>query len=218
MNFIHYGHGQKKNQDIESWYNFSLVPEDELLDHLLDQYSNEIYPNFFILSSFDLQTPLHGFLHKFPKQAVKIGKVYHCFNKLFLQSDIEVYTEIYVKKHQYENVFALMIKSNLEELKGIIDCDCSRLEYVQTNFFREANSRDRISLTKNPKMIEIMLLVLFYKMGITGHSFLFEPSKTAIGKNLSQRFIDLIHHFYEEIDSPESFGKQLKKTYPNLFI
>lgn len=217
MNEYIFSKGRRYNRNLESPNVVDGVPEEQLLDHLLDHYADEIYPNYFFLSSFDSTTRMLGYIDKIPRYSVKVGRVYHLFNEMLLQADFEVHTDIYINHHQYENVFAIFIKPNLDNLKGIITYEATRVEYAQTNFFRDANCRERLSLIDNPKMLEMMLLLLFFQMGITADSFAFTPSRTAIGKSISKEFVKMLDRFYDGIDNLFSLSKKLSEIYPSLF-
>lgn len=194
------------------------LPEDQSLDNMLDNHSVEILPNVFVISSYDQRPEFMGAMQKLPAKAIKLGTIHHQFLEVMLQHELEVTTDVYVMIHQYSNVFALIIKTRKDEIEWIFDDYEESYDYVQTTFFRDANSEEDESLFKNPVLTEIMLYTLFFKMGFTYASFNFEPSNTAFGKKISKQFVDSLEGFYENINSQKELSENLNQRYPQLFI
>ena len=201
------GHGKASNEQL---------PTDQSLDNMLDNFTEEVYPKCFVLSSYDLKPSFMGSMSKLPLNAVKVGTLHHVFNEIFLQYDVEVCTDIYLTYHEYKNVFAMLIKTRKKELNCIIDGYEETYDYVQCSFFREADSEERFKLSKNPKMMELMLYVLFYKMEITHQSFVFEPSKTHLGKSLSNEFLQTLSSFFSDIEDSKKLSEKLRSAFPSL--
>ena len=59
--------------------------------------------------------------------------------------------------------------------------------------------------------MEIMLLILFYKMGINETDFNFEPSKTFLGKRISKKFIENVNALSVGIKSDMDLKKLLEQ-------
>jgi hypothetical protein len=150
-----------------------------------------------------------GAYEKLPLKAVKIGTVEHDFNEIFLQHDFKVDTSIYVAIHSFTNVFALFIRTSSETLKFFLSDYKPSYDYVQTTFFRDVNPHD---LRENPKLMEILLLILFYKMGIQETDFTFQASKTFLGKRISKEFCENVNALSKSIHSDADL-KQLLENY-----
>lgn len=193
------------------------LPEDQSLDYMLDHHSEEIIPNVFVISSYDLQPEFMGAMPKLPTKAHKLGTIEHVFNEIALQYDLEVETDIYITYHQYTNVFALLIKTHKSGIDDIMDGYTETYDYVQTTFFRDARDEKRENLFLNPKLIELMLYILFYKMEIFYSPILFTPSRTHLGKNISSDFVHSLTTFYDDIQSLEALSLKLKEQFYPLF-
>jgi hypothetical protein len=168
------------------------LPEDQSLDNMLDNYATEIIPNHFYISSYDALPDWMGGIEKLKGiKAVKLGTLEHRFNEIFLQHDVSVITDIYITNHLWNNVFAIIIKTH----KGILDDFIANYEerndYVLQVFIRSKVEGYDQSLSKNPDYIEKILLILFYKMGLTYEDDIIEftPSKTYLGKKLQKSFL-----------------------------
>ena len=68
------------------------------------------------------------------------------------------------------------------------------------------------SLSKNPDYVEKILLILFYKMGLTyeGDIIDFIPSKTFLGKKISKEFTNTISKKLVGIESDNELSEILK--------
>ena len=193
------------------------LPEDQSLDNMLDHRSNEIIPNVFVISSYDLQPEYMGPMRYLPSKAHKIGTIVHAFNEIMLQYDMEVETDIYVTYHQFTNVYALLIKTHKDGMDLIMDNYSESYDYVQTTFFRDAQNENDDNLFHHPNVVELMLHVLFFKMEIYHSPISFTPSRTHLGKHISSQFINSLENFYTNIDSLEHLSDKLKKQYYPLF-
>ena len=170
-----FGKGKASNEKL---------PEDQSLDNLLNHYATEIIEKLFFISSYDACPEYMGAYQKLPKNSVKIGSIEHAFYEVFMQDDFEVHTDIYITNHEYQNVYALFIRTSGEDLKLVFEGYKPSYDYVQTTFFRAVFPND---LRLNPKLMEIMLLILIYKMGINETDFNFRSSKTFLGKQISNK-------------------------------
>jgi hypothetical protein len=193
------------------------LPENQSLDYMLDHHSEEIIPNVFVISSYDLQPEFMGAMTNLPTKAHKLGTIEHVFNEISLQYDLEVETDIYVTYHQFSNVYALLIKTHKDGMELIMDKYTETYDYVQTTFFRDAQDKKQENLFLNPQVIELMLYTLFYKMGIFYSPILFTPSRTHLGKNISSDFVHSLTTFYDDIQSLEALSLKLKERYYPLF-
>jgi len=202
------GHGKASNENL---------PVDQSLDNLLDHFSEEVYPNCFVLSSYDMLPAFMGSSEKMPNGLVKLGTLQHLFTDMFLQNDITVNTDIYISTHEYKNVFAIHIKTYGESMCEVMDDYTPTFDYVQTTFFRDANSDERCSLSVHPKLLALMLYVLFYKMEIYHTKFIFEPLSSDPGNCLEPSFISSLATFYEDINDSDELQQKLLKTFPSLF-
>ncbi len=190
------------------------LPSDQSLDNMLDNYAVEIIPNHFYISSYDALPEWMGGMDKlyFPK-TVKLGTLNHRFNEIFIQHELEVITDIYISFHQWNNVFAVFIKTHKGYLKYVMDDYKERYDYVLQVFIRSKIDGYNQSLTKNPDYIERILLILFYKMGLTyeGDIIDFIPSKTFLGKKISKDFTSTISNKLVGIESDEELADILSK-------
>lgn len=190
----------------------SKLPEDQSLDNMLDHYATEIIPNHFYISSYDALPEWMGGMDKlyFPK-TVKLGTLEHQFNEIFFQHDVSVRSDIYVAKHQWSNVFAVFIKTHKGDLKWLLEDYQERYDYVLQVFIRSKIEDYDQSLSKNPDYIEKILLLLFYKMGLTyeGDIIEFTPSKTYLGKKISKEFAEIIKTKLLDVKTDEDLGKIL---------
>ena len=190
------------------------LPADQSLDNMLDNYAVEIIPNHFYISSYDALPEWMGGMDKlyFPK-TVKLGTLNHRFNEIFIQHELEVISDIYISFHQWNNVFAVFIKTNKGYLKYVMDDYKERYDYVLQVFIRSKIDGYNQSLTKNPDYVEKILLILFYKMGLTyeGDIIDFIPSKTFLGKKISNDFANTISSKLVGIESDEELADILSK-------
>jgi hypothetical protein len=193
------------------------LPEDQSLDYMLDHHSEEIIPNVFVISSYDLQPEFMGAMTNLPTKAHKLGTIEHVFNEISLQYDLEVETDIYVTYHQFSNVYALLIKTHKDGMELIMDKYIETYDYVQTTFFRDAQNENDDNLFYNPKVVELMLHVLFFKMEIYHSPISFTPSRTHLGKHISCQFINSLETYYSDINSLEQLSEKLKAQYYPLF-
>lgn len=190
------------------------LPTDQSLDNMLDNYAVEIIPNHFYISSYDALPEWMGGMDKlyFPK-TVKLGTLNHRFNEIFIQHELEVITDIYISFHQWNNVFAVFIKTHKGYLKYVMDDYKERYDYVLQVFIRSKIDGYDQSLSKNPNYVEKILLILFYKMGLTyeGDIIDFIPSKTFLGKKFSKDFTNTISTKLVGIESDEELADILSK-------
>lgn len=190
------------------------LPADQSLDNMLDNYAVEIIPNHFYISSYDALPEWMGGMDKlyFPK-TVKLGTLNHRFNEIFIQHELEVISDIYISFHQWNNVFAVFIKTHKGYLKYVMDDYKERYDYVLQVFIRSKIDGYNQSLTKNPDYVEKILLILFYKMGLTyeGDIIDFIPSKTFLGKKISNDFANTISSKLVGIESDEELADILSK-------
>lgn len=191
------------------------LPTDQSLDNMLDNYAVEIIPNHFYISSYDALPEWMGGMDKlyFPK-TVKLGTLNHRFNEIFIQHELEVISDIYISFHQWNNVFAIFIKTHKGYLKYVMDNYKERYDYVLQVFIRSKIDGYDQSLSKNPDYVEKILLILFYKMGLTyeGDIIDFNPSKTFLGKKISKDFTSTISNKLVGIESDEELADILSKT------
>jgi hypothetical protein len=188
------------------------LPEDQSLDNMLDNYATEIIPNHFYISSYDALPDWMGGIEKLKGlKAVKLGTLEHRFNEIFLQHDISVTTDIYITNHLWNNVYAIIIKTHKVSLDLFIDDYKEGYDYVLQVFIRSKIEGYDQSLSKNPAYIEKILLILFYKMGLTykGDIIEFTPSKTYLGKKISKEFTDTITEKLIGLETDENLGKIL---------
>lgn len=190
------------------------LPADQSLDNMLDNYAVEIIPNHFYISSYDALPEWMGGMDKlyFPK-TVRLGTLNHRFNEIFIQHELEVISDIYISFHQWNNVFAVFIKTHKGYLKYVMDDYKERYDYVLQVFIRSKIDGYDQSLSKNPDYVEKILLILFYKMGLTyeGDIIDFIPSKTFLGKKISKDFTFTISNKLVGIESDEELADILSK-------
>jgi hypothetical protein len=179
----------------------SLLPEDQSVDHLLDHYAKEIIPNYFYISSYDAIPEYMGMIDwkQFKNKPIKLCVLEHSFTDLLLQYDVPVTTSIYLKTHEYDNVFALFIKTHQEDLKDIVSDYFESYDYVLQVFIRSKEQDHHLNTTK----LERILLLLFYKMGLIyeGHITSFKKSKTHLGKLISKDFESTIISTLNNVDT-----------------
>jgi hypothetical protein len=202
------GHGKASKERL---------PEDQSLDNLLDHFSEEVYPNCFVLSSYDMLPSFMGAREKLSDFAVRLGTLHHVFNDMMLQNYVVIKTDIYITTHEYNNVFALHLHTAGDGMQDVMDDYIPTFDYVQTTFFRDAHSDERCSLSDHPNLLALMLYVLFYKMEIYHTKFIFEPSSSDPGNCLEPSFISSLATFYEDINDSDELQQKLLKTFPSLF-
>jgi len=189
----------------------SRLPEDQSVDYLLDNYAKEIIPNYFFISSYDAIPEYMGMLdwNQFKKKPVKLGVLEHYFTDLIMQYDIVVNTSIYLTKHQYENVFALIIKTHKQGLEGVVSDYFESYDYVLQVFIRSKDKKGHILDTSN---LEKLLLILFYKMDLIYEGYItsFQKSKTYLGKKISEAFETNIENCLIDVDSDDKLADLLK--------
>ena len=188
------------------------LPEDQSLDNMLDNYATEIIPNHFYISTYDALPDWMGGIEKLKgAKAIKLGTLEHRFNEIFLQHDISVTTDIYITNHQWNNVFAIIIKTHKGNLNLFIDDYKECYDYVLQVFIRSKIQGYDQSLSKNPSYIEKIILILLYKMRLTyeGDIIEFTPSKTFLGKKISKKFKESIKEKLVGIETDEDLSKIL---------
>ncbi|WP_430928375.1 hypothetical protein [Polaribacter marinivivus] len=197
--------GKGKSSDLN-------LPEDQSLDHMLDHYAQEIIPNYFIISSYDAKPEWMGSLkwQDFPKKPVKIGTLEHKFNEVFLQYDVSATTDIYITYHHWSNVYAIIIKTHKYGLEDVVHQYTESFDYVLQVFIR----RPGIENAKlNAKELERILLILFYKMNLVYEDDIeaFTPSKTSLGKLISEDFYKSLPTTLVNVDSDDKLIQLLKQ-------
>ncbi|WP_299055852.1 hypothetical protein [uncultured Polaribacter sp.] len=110
----------------------ALLPEDQSVDYLLDNYANEIIHNYFFISSYDAKPNwMGGYEWKlFQSKPVKLGTLHHNFNEIHLQHEHEVVRDIFITPYLYSNVYGVFIKTHKRELKDIIPDYEVNFDYV----------------------------------------------------------------------------------------
>jgi len=180
------------------------LPEDQSLDNMLDNYSKEIIPNYFFISSYDANPDYMGSIDwkDFPKKPVKIGTLEHNFNEVFLQYDVSVRTDIFLTFHQWSNVYAVIIKTDKQGLEDVIYEYTKSFDHVLQVFIRRPGI-ENAKLTA--KELERILLILFYKMDLIYEGYIeaFTPSKTNLGKLISGEFLNTVATKLVGIDTDE---------------
>lgn len=192
------GKGKASNENL---------PEDQSLDNMLENHSTEIIKNLFYISSYDMVPEYMGAYKYLEKGAVKLGDINHRFNELFCQYDVDVVTSVYVSLHGFSNVFAVFIKTSKDDLKWVVENYEDTYDYVLTVFFRNENLDG--GLKSNPKLIEKILTILFYKMGLSDGFHNFEPSKTYLGKKISEEFKNSIVEKTSNISNDDEMAEYL---------
>jgi len=191
----------------------SHLPQDQSLDNMLDNYATEIIPNHFFISSYDAIPEWMGNykLLSFPKP-VKAGTINHYFDEL-PQNCFPVTTDIYITHHRWKNVYAVFIKTHKDELKWVLDNYLECYVYTLMVFIRSKIEGEEQSLNLRPDYLEKILIILFYKMGLNYEGYLksFTPSKTHLGKKISQKFVDRIVTILDNVDSDEALTELLKQ-------
>ncbi|MDB9720242.1 hypothetical protein OAA67_00010 [Winogradskyella sp.] len=190
----------------------SNLPEDQSLDNMLDHYAQEIIPNYFVISSYDAKPEWMGSIEwkDFPKKPVKIGTLEHNFNEIFLQYDVSVTTDIYITTQHWSNVYAIIIKTYKQGLEDVVHQYTESFDYVLQVFIR----RPGIENAKlNAKELKRILLVLFYKMDLIYEDYIetFTPSKTGLGKLISEEFCKTMPTALVSINSDEKLIQLLKQ-------
>lgn len=188
------------------------LPEDQSLDNMLDNYATEMIPNHFFISSYDALPEWMGSIENLKGiKAIKLGTIEHRFDEIFLQEDISVTTDIYITNHHWRNVFAVIIKTHKGCLDLYIENYKASYDYVLQVFIRSKIEGYDQSLSKNPGYIEKILLILFYKMGLTykGDIIEFKPSRTHLGKTITKKFTETINEKLIGIQTDEDLSKIL---------
>lgn len=200
------GKGKASNQDL---------PEDQSLDNMLDTKSEEIIKNVYVISSYDLMPSYMSPLKSVGRGLIKLGRLEHKFTDMSIDAEITLMSSIYITFHEYLNCFAVIIKTHKDGMKYIMDDYYETYDYVLTTKFSYGYDEEKYKLFTNPKLIEIMLLILFFKMEITYYPFEFTPSKTHLGKKISPSFIISLNSFYKDINSIEDLSLKMKGLYEN---
>lgn len=190
----------------------SLLPEDQSIDYMLDNYAKEIIPNYFFISSYDAKPNWMGGYtwDLFDKKPVKLGTLTHDFNEILLQYEWEAVTDIYIAQHIYPNVLGIFIKTCKNSIIDIVPDYDEYYDYVLQVFIRL--KEDTFILKERPKDIERILTILFYKMDLIyeGYIINFSPSKTFLGKMISKEFCNNITTSLVDIDSDIKLAELLQ--------
>lgn len=193
----------------------SLLPEDQSIDYMLDNYATEIIPNYFFISSHDAKPEWMGQMkwHQFKRKPIKLGTLTHVFNDLLMQYEQTVTSDIYIGIHKYSNVYAIFIKTYKIGLDDIIPDYEEGYDYVLQVFIR--SKQETIKLKDRPRDIERILTILFYKMDLIYEAYIedFSPSKTIMGKLISNDFCDSISTSLIDIDSNEKLSHLLNNKF-----
>jgi len=181
----------------------SLLPKDQSIDYMLDNYAKEITPNYFYISSYDAKPNWMGGYtwDQFDKKPVKLGTLTHVFNEILLQHEWEAVTDIYIAQHMYPNVLGIFIKTRKNSLLEIVQDYEACYDYVLQVFIR--TKEDVYTLKQRAWDIEIILTILLYKMELIYEGYIkdFSPSKTFLGKIISQEFCNSITTSLVGVDS-----------------
>ena len=194
----------------------SILPEDQSVDNLLDNYAKEIIPNHFLVSSYDAKPTWMGSLKTLPSsavspRAVKLGRLEHIFNEMLMQDSASVFTDIYLTTLGYKNVYLTFIRTIKEDWfeDFLFDYEMT-YDLVLMLFIRGENLECRLS--KNQASLMKLLLINLYKMGATGGSFIqFTPSRTPLGKNLPEDIDSILKDSLQTMDSDEALAAALKR-------
>ena len=184
------------------------LPEDQTLDNILDTLATEITKDVFVLSSYDVCPEYMGSYPLLPKGAVKIGNIEHDFLEVITQYDLSVSSDVYIFNHEYKNVFGIMLKTDGAYLADVFDRYKATYDYVLTVFFKNVAVDD---LREIPKLMEIILLILVFKMGIHHTDFKFTASKTYLGKKITPEFIAGFSETGQAIETEEDLALHIKK-------
>jgi hypothetical protein len=195
------------------------LPEDQSLDNMLDHHSVEIIPNLYYISSYTLRPEFMGAMAKLPENMMKLGTATHNFTDAFLQYDHTVRSDVFVGIHLYLNVFAVVIRTYEEDLADIYCCPKSQVaktyDYVLT-FHPKGQSEDHCDLLDHPEYVEMLLITLFFTMGLNGLSVEFTPSARKIGKNISTDFCNNLQPMLNNLTSEEDL-KNLMLEYAETY-
>lgn len=195
------------------------LPEDQSLDNMLDHHSVEIIPNLYYISSYTLRPEFMGAMAKLPENMMKLGTATHNFTDAFLQYDHTVRSDVFVGIHLYLNVFAVVIRTYEEDLADIYCCPKSLVaktyDYVLT-FHPKGQSEDHCDLLDHPEYVEMLLITLFFTMGLNGLSVEFTPSSRKIGKNISTDFCNNLQPMLNNLTSEEDL-KNLMLEYAETY-
>lgn len=191
----------------------ALLPEDQSLDNMIDNYANEIIPNFFFISSYDAQPIWLESFHwsNFSSPPIKIGTLKHQFLEIIAQNEITATTDIYIKNHYWPNVYAIFIKTHKQSLINEILDYTETYDYVLQVFIRSKDDIKTLNAISS-RNLERILTVLFYKMELIYENtiFSFTPSKTCIGKKLSTQFVTACTTLLYNINTDEQLKEILK--------
>ena len=192
----------------------SLLPEDQSVDNLLDNYAKEIIPNHFMVSSYDAKPSWMGPISKLPNipaspRAVKLGRLEHIFNEMLMQDSASVFTDIYLTTLGYKNVYLTLIRTIKEDWfeDFLFDYEMT-YDLVLLLFIRGEDLECRLS--KNRASLMKLLLINLYKMGATGDSYIqFTPSRTPLGKHLPDDIDAILKSSLESMNTDEDLAKCL---------
>jgi hypothetical protein len=183
------------------------------IDELLEKHSHELNKNLFYISSYEINCDVFGEILHCPNTALKICSFDHDFTELSFQSVMQATTSVYMMPSLYENVIATIIKTESKDVESFIGKYPVNYDIVLFTWFRNIDLKNQKYLSNN-EIVESTLLILFQEMEI---SFLmnFEPTKTAYGKKISQRFIQKSQDWLNEIiEKKISITELIKREYP----
>ena len=101
-----------------------------------------------------------------------------------------------------------MLKTEGAHLSDVFDRYKATYDYVLTVFFKNVAVDD---LRENPKLMEIMLLILVFKMGIHQTDFKFTASKTFLGKRITKDFITQLKETCRAIETEDDLATHIEK-------
>ncbi len=186
------------------------------IDYLLDNHANQLNQKLFYISSYETNCDFFGELIKCPKNALKICSFDHDFTELTFQDELEASTSVYMMPLVYQNVIATVIKTVSPDAEFLIGKYPNNYDVVLLTWFRNTDFKD-LKFLSNNEIIETTLLILFQQMEITSVMNI-EPSKTAYGKNISNRFVQNSQDWLREINERKiSLSELLKREYNFIY-
>ncbi|MGB0778316.1 MAG: hypothetical protein ACPGR7_09840 [Flavobacteriaceae bacterium] len=191
----------------------SKLPENQEFDNLLLNYSTELSPQLNYISSYDALVQHMGSYELLPKTAVKLGCLKHRFNEFSMRDTVMAETNIYIYANSYPNVIGVIISTNAPSLKCFFDdYKPNGYDYVLDLWFN-APPEPIYQIKEHPDHLEIILLILIYKMGLIyeGDVQEFIPSKTYLGKKFNSDFCRRLKTKLEDIETDQQMVDLLKK-------
>ena len=165
------------------------LPEDQSFLNVLKNHSIEM-DGFSFLSSYEMMPEFMGAFDKLPSGTFKIAEFDHVFNEILLQYDIETTTNVYFGLTGYSNVFTCYIKTNFKPLKDFIGQIDSSYDLVLILRII-GKSNDEIDQMVS-KILNLILGLLIYEMGINDEFLTIRPSKTKYGKMINLENLNIL--------------------------